>query len=607
MWVDAERALYFTPRVLELLGLPLEPRENLLARYLGGVYSDDQHAVATLLRCELPAGPLECRYRFTPPEGPLRWIEHRGRVERTRTGQLIRQGGTIRDVTNEVGRELERREAHARLEALVNAMPFAVWGRSGSGLPVTHQNAESVAAWGDIRGTRLDDAPLEVRAIWQAQLADVMTGQVVRAKQEQVRQGERHILQEIIAPVVVEDEVTGAVGVAIDVTDEERARIRLQEAHKLESLGVLAGGIAHDFNNLLTAILGNASLLRVEHGQSMLVSTQLDHIEAAARRAAELCRQMLTYAGRGRFALRPVNLNDIIASIQALMAVTLPQQAALDFALAPELPRVLADDTQIRELLMNLVMNASEALRNRPGTITISTSSGHRRARELAHTVFSPQLGDGEYVSLRVRDTGEGMTDDTITRIFDPFFSTRFAGRGLGLASAMGIVRAHNGALAVDSQPGSGSTFELLLPVHLGHGVLAPEGVSQDAASKRPSARVGGTVLVIDDEFGVRTLARSVLERSGMAVLLAEDGARGVEIFRTRADEVRVVMVDLTMPGLDGRETLEQLRLIRPDVPAILMSGYTPADLDECPTHQFLQKPFSPATLRTIVRRVLEE
>jgi signal transduction histidine kinase len=414
MWVDAERALYFTPRVLELLGLPLEPRENLLARYLGGVYSDDQHAVATLLRCELPAGPLECRYRFTPPEGPLRWIEHRGRVERTRTGQLIRQGGTIRDVTNEVGRELERREAHARLEALVNAMPFAVWGRSGSGLPVTHQNAESVAAWGDIRGTRLDDAPLEVRAIWQAQLADVMTGQVVRAKQEQVRQGERHILQEIIAPVVVEDEVTGAVGVAIDVTDEERARIRLQEAHKLESLGVLAGGIAHDFNNLLTAILGNASLLRVEHGQSMLVSTQLDHIEAAARRAAELCRQMLTYAGRGRFALRPVNLNDIIASIQALMAVTLPQQAALDFALAPELPRVLADDTQIRELLMNLVMNASEALRNRPGTITISTSSGHRRARELAHTVFSPQLGDGEYVSLRVRDTGEGMTDDTI-------------------------------------------------------------------------------------------------------------------------------------------------------------------------------------------------
>jgi signal transduction histidine kinase len=604
MWVEAERALYISPRVLDLLGLPLEPQADLLARFVRGIHPDDQGPVFTLLRCQSPAGAFELRYRFTPPEGPLRWIEDRGRVERTRAGQLVRQGGAMRDVTGEVGRELERREAHARLEALVNAMPFAVWGRSGPGRAVTHQNAESIATWGDIRGSAPSDAPPEVRAVWQAQLADVMTGQILRERREYTRQGERRILQEIVAPVIVGDEVTGAVGVAIDVTDEERVRTRIQETHKLESLGVLAGGIAHDFNNLLTAILGNANLLRIERHQSPTAAAQLDQIEAAARRAAELCRQMLAYAGRGRFALQPLDLNALIRGIEALMAVTLPGRATLNISLAPRLPAVLADDTQIRQLLMNLVINASEALRDGFGTIAIATSSGRRTTGELAATVFSPQLNGGEYVSLSVSDTGEGMTDDTMARIFDPFFSTRFTGRGLGLAAVVGIVRAHKAALRVESHPGSGSTFELLLPAHEGR-PAERQATPPDLETGRPAWRASGTVLVVDDELGVRTLTRSVLERAGLTVILAEDGAGGVDTFRARADEVQIVVVDLTMPGLDGRETLQQIRRIRPDVSAILMSGYTPADLDDWPSHEFLQKPFTPAALRAIVRRIL--
>ena len=264
MWVEAERALYLSPRVLDLLGLSAVPHAELLTRFLDGIHADELAIVTRLVRRELDAGRFELRYRFTPPDGPLRWIEDRGRVERGDDGALIRQGGALRDATREVGRELERREADARLEALVNAMPIAVWGRSGPELTVTHQNAASIATWGDLRGLPLDDSPVEVRELWRAQIAAVMTGQVVRARREHLQGGERRILNDIMAPVVVEDRVVGVVGLAMDLTDEERARVRTQDAHKLESLGVLAGGIAHDFNNLLTAILGNASLLQME-------------------------------------------------------------------------------------------------------------------------------------------------------------------------------------------------------------------------------------------------------------------------------------------------------------------------------------------------------
>jgi two-component system, cell cycle sensor histidine kinase and response regulator CckA len=284
------------------------------------------------------------------------------------------------------------------------------------------------------------------------------------------------------------------------------------------------------------------------------------------------------------------------------MGVTLPSKATLHVSLAPRLPAVLADETQIRQLLMNLVINASEALRDGPGTIAVATSAGRRTARELASTAFSPQLSGGEYVSLRVSDTGEGMTDDTLARIFDPFFSTRFTGRGLGLAAVVGIVRAHKAALRVESQPGAGSTFELLLPTSEGK---ATGGTARDAEHERPAWRASGTVLVIDDELGVRTLTRNVLERAGLTVVLAEDGAGGVETFRARAEDVQIVVVDLTMPGLDGRETLQHIRRIRPDVPAILMSGYTPTDLEDWPSHEFLQKPFTPTALRAMVRRIL--
>ncbi len=783
MWVEAERALYVSPRVLDILGLPAEPQADLIRGFQRGIHPDDEGALLPLLGRQAPTGAFALRYRFTPPQGPLRWIEDRGRVERLESGELIRQGGAMRDVTREVGQERERREADARLEALINAMPFAVWGRNASTLAVTHQNAVAMQQWGDLLGSALEDAPAEIRGVWQAQIAEVMTGQIVRARHGQFLRGERRVIEEIIAPVVVEDRVTGVVGVGLDVTEEERIRTfegllaeiaaecasrpadtldsaltdalakigrffgarvcllceftpdrqvqlthwwidpatgrerpramefdcdpirtlldrlaankpvvvrsldelpegseerewlterhvqsavliptqpvdapltvlaflggpdervdwpvdtpalarlasallssvlarirveedqraierRIQEAQRLESLGVLAGGIAHDFNNLLTAILGHASLLRHDKDVSETAAVSLQEITDAATRAAELCRQMLGYAGRGRFALQLLDLNELIRGTRELLSVPIPKRARLDFVLSPDLPAVLADESQIRQLLANLLINAAEALPDGAGTVTISTSCGWRRADELTRTAFSPQLSDGEYVSLSVSDTGGGMTPDTLARIFDPFFSTKFAGRGLGLAAVIGITRAHKGALRVETRRGAGSTFELLLPAQQSPAMALaasdPSGASSDLANWRAS----GTVLVVDDQLGVRNLTRSVLERAGMTVILSDSGAQGVDTFRELAADVRLVMIDLTMPGLDGRETLAAMRRIRADVPAILMSGYSTEDLLRSSEHAFLQKPFTPAALRAAVKRALNE
>jgi two-component system cell cycle sensor histidine kinase/response regulator CckA len=252
-------------------------------------------------------------------------------------------------------------------------------------------------------------------------------------------------------------------------------------------------------------------------------------------------------------------------------------------------------------VLMNLMINAAEALGEGEGTITIRTEARHLDAHELAATVFSPQLIEGPYVVLSVRDTGVGMTPEVLSRIFDPFFSTKFTGRGLGLPAVVGIVRAHHGGLRVHSTPGAGSTFELLLRAQPGRATVAADDRQVPDEATLARWRTTGTVLVVDDENGVRELLKSVLERAGFTVVIAEDGREAVEAFRPIADSVTLALIDLTMPGLDGRETLAAMRSIKPDLRAILMSGYSPADMVSAASHGFLQKPFTPYTVRKAV------
>jgi len=385
--------------------------------------------------------------------------------------------------------------------------------------------------------------------------------------------------------------------------DEQRHAVerRLLDAQKLQSLGALAGGIAHDFNNLLTAVLGHASLARSIVAPSR-ADTSLEQIEIAAKRAAELCRQMLAYAGRARVERSIIDLNSLVEDTSSLLHVSVSKKTSLDVRRAAHLPAVEGDHSQLRQILMSLVINASEAIGDREGVITISTGDVTVSGEQLANTVFSPDLPGGRYVSLEVRDTGPGMSADTQARIFDPFFTTKFTGRGLGLASVVGIVRAHRGALRVTSAPGAGSAFLLLLPAHEGRPAvtLADTELTSHASPARNS------VLVIDDEPGVRTLVQAVLEPSGVQVTLAEDGRRGLELFLANPDRFDAVLVDLTMPGLDGHETLAAMREQRPGLRAILMSGYTEQDAATTAAHTFLQKPFSPQALRTALTRLFD-
>ncbi len=408
----------------------------------------------------------------------------------------------------------------------------------------------------------------------------------------------REILGLVRAEKIVVDGRECLLAAMVDVTERRRAeeeRLALERrvwhAQKLESLGVLAGGIAHDFNNLLVAILGNASLANCGLAQGSPLAGALGDIEAAARRASELCSQLLAYSGRGTFVVAPVDLNQPIEEMVHLIQVSISKKVDLHLDLARRALVIEADATQLRQVVLNLVVNASEAIGEATGTIVISTgtSEAHAPARG-ARVADERPLGPCAY--LEVRDDGSGMDAETQGRLFDPFFTTKFTGRGLGLSAVLGIVKAHHGAIEVESAPRKGTLFRVLFP--LLSGVSTPRG--EHATSGEGHWRGEGTVLVIDDDASVRAVAQPMVERYGFSVLLAEDGLDGVEVFRAHADGIALVLLDLTMPRLGGREVLQAIRALRKDVPIVLMSGYGESEAAGLVAGQdvqaFLQKPF---------------
>jgi CheY-like chemotaxis protein len=389
-----------------------------------------------------------------------------------------------------------------------------------------------------------------------------------------------------------------------DRTDPSPARP--EEELRDPSLAVLAGGIAHDFNNLLTGILGNANLARLESPPGSPAVPYLDQIEQICLRAAELCKQMLAYAGKGRFAIEPLDLNRLIADMTHLLQVTISGTAMLNLRLAPRLPPVRGDASQLRQVVMNLVINASEALADVGGLIELATEVVQIDGDFARDNSTDAEVLDGECILLEVRDNGTGMTEDVKARVFDPFFTTKFTGRGLGLAAVQGIVRGHGGAIAVQSEPGRGSTFRVFLPRAKEMAHTMPPA---DAANG--TWRGEGTVLIADDEEAVRLTAARMMEALGFQVVLAAGGAEAIDRFRAAPEAFRLALVDLTMPQLSGEEVVRQLRKVRADLRVLLMSGCPDTELmsrsaDNEPV-DFLPKPFQLATLVAKVREALTE
>ena len=396
----------------------------------------------------------------------------------------------------------------------------------------------------------------------------------------------------------------GANGVFQDITERRQAEDALRQAQKLESLGVLAGGIAHDFNNLLTAVLGNLNLAQTcipEHSPAV---PYLENVEKTVLRAADLTKQMLAYSGKGRFVVKVHDLNQVVDEMTHLLQVSIPKKTALRFLLAPQILSIEADAAQIHQVVMNLVTNASDAIGDKEGAITVATHVEALKEGEIQAANPGRTLPVGPYAVLEVSDSGCGMESSVIERIFDPFFSTKASGRGLGLSAMLGILRGHKAGIRIQSQVGKGSTFTVYLPLTAGR---PAEAIPVDATKE---GNFTGEALVVDDEPSVLEFASQALDRLGFKTTTARDGLEAMDLFTHSPDRFDLVLLDLTMPRMDGREALGELRRIRPNIPVILSSGYSNQDfLKELASEKhllFLQKPYQLKNLKLAIQELLQ-
>ncbi len=385
--------------------------------------------------------------------------------------------------------------------------------------------------------------------------------------------------------------------------EKQKLQLKMLETQKLESIGVLAGGIAHDFNNLLTVIISHNAIAREDPAGSL---SNLGHIDAAAHRAADLCRQMLSYVSHTPFDLALVELNSLVSETLQLLQLSIRKNAILQLDPSPEFLLTDADATQLRQVLMNLVINASDAIGDRPGHILVSTKNTHHDAASLARSRTTNKPQPGSYHTITVSDNGGGMSPETLSKIFDPFFTTKYSGRGLGLAAVQGIIRSHHGALFVESTPGVGTAFTILLPVSQSH--TAPR---ETATPLSPTAAVtlqNRHIVIVDDEVFIREVAENFLRRRGSTTVTASEGHQALSLIRRSPRPIDIVILDQTMPGLNGYDTLLELRRTHPTLPVLAVSGYTTTSREEfrkIPHTDFLAKPYDQADLERALIKLL--
>jgi PAS domain S-box-containing protein len=523
-----------------------------------------------------------------------------------------------RDGLAVLSRDITERKRHDeeawRLAAIVESSEDAIISKALDGTILTwNTGAERVYGYpaGDVVGRSMTlllpaDRPDEESQI----LHRIARGERVEHFETVRRTKSGHLIDVSLTISPIRDNrgrVIGASHVARDITERREFEAKLKESTKLESLGVLAGGVAHDFNNLLTGILGNASLagdlLPPSYGQLRAV---LREVVSASERAAHLTRQLLAYAGKGRFVIQVLDLSEMVREISQLIRSSIPKNVQMRLNLAEKLPGIAADSAQIQQVIMNMVINAAEAIpEEQMGNVLITTSSQEVDENYLRQIFSADELGAGEYVVLEVHDTGVGMDEGTLSRIFDPFFTTKFTGRGLGLSAVQGIVRGHKGAIRVYSKPGEGTTFKILFPA-------SPDSLppADGAELTVAGGHRGLVVLVVDDEQTVRRTAKTSLEFHGYSVIVAESGKEALDVFSTLVQEVAVVLLDLSMPGMGGEEVLRQLQLIRPDVKVVLSSGFNEVEVVQRFTGKglagFLQKPYTSAALGVAIDRALK-
>lgn len=421
-----------------------------------------------------------------------------------------------------------------------------------------------------------------------------------------------------IAPLIDNtNNLMGTLHILKDITplkksQEEKLHIerKLLQTQKLESLGILAGGVAHDFNNFLMGILGNAELALMKRDELPSdVIKNLETIKKITEKAANLTQQMLAYSGKGKFLLKEIELNSFLKDIFDLIKVSIPKKAVIHLNLDTSKQLFIKGDPgQIEQVIMNLIINAGEALDSKEGLITISTGRQWCDKKYFSETIdaISNDLSEGDYVFFEVTDTGIGMDKETMAKIFEPFFTTKFTGRGLGLSAIQGIVRGHNGAIRVYSEKGKGTSFKIIFPA-----VQKTENIAHEMKEMEKILNINGCVMVVDDEYMVREATNKMLELMGLKTILGKDGKEALSIFKERHDDIAIVLLDLTMPGLNGDEVFRELKKIKPDVKVILMSGYNDQETSQRLVGRgitaFIQKPFSYEKLKEKIENILKD
>jgi len=594
-----------SPQHDRLFGYKVPLRHWDYKTLLRHVHPDDREAVDRELRATMAEGNRSLEFRIVWPDGSVHWLWSSARMHPGASGEPAHINGVIVDITSRRRAEDELREqaqlldlAHDAILALDRRGRICFWNRGAEQMYGYSRDEALGMVAHELLQTQSPDPLHEVermvvdRGHWEGELTHTR------------KDGSRLVVStRWAARLGASGEHLGWLEINTDITERRRIEEQLRHTQKLESLGVLAGGVAHDFNNLLTGILGNASLALDRIQEPNPHRELIEEVMRAAERAADLTRQLLAYAGKGRFVMRNVDLAALVKEMSGLVQTSIAKRVQVRLQLE-EVPPVFADQGQMQQIVMNLVINAAEAVGPEGGTVLVRTAVQPVDEQYIGTMSSAGELlRPGNYVMLEVHDSGCGMDEEVVKKIFDPFFTTKFAGRGLGLSAVLGIVRSHLGALKVYTQPGRGSTFKLLFPV------------SKQSGTESPIEPVGdlvgtGTVLVVDDEEVVRRAARHALERYGYQVLMANDGREAIEIYQ-REPEITLVLLDLTMPVMSGEETLRQLQTMNSEVRVLLTSGYNEVEAVQRFAGKgfagFIQKPYTAASLAERVKEVMAQ
>jgi PAS domain S-box-containing protein len=616
---SVERLRGFTPE--EVMARPMEatltPESARLARKALG------NALARDRGTDGPAKPV--RLELTQPckDGSIIPTEIVASPIYDSGGRLEGILGVTRDIGDRKRAERAQRKTARLLESILDHSPalITVLDADARYVLVNQAAAEAIGKPADrLRGRAAADVlPAEMASRFQGRIRQVLRERTPMTVHESIplATGLRDFETTLFPIETADGPLLG--GIARDVTERNQAEAnqrelerRLLHAQKLESLGVLAGGVAHDFNNILMTVMGNVELALEDPIVESFTRESLEEALKAARRAADLTRQMLAYSGKGKFLSQRLDMNELIRENAPMIRVPLAGRCSLALNLADSLPPILADPEQIRQVLMNLAANAAEAIGEDAGTVTLQTDLAELDAKTLAAGAADPPPPPGSYVRLSVIDNGGGMDAETRQRLFDPFFSTKFLGRGLGMSAVQGIVRGHDGSLFVESVPGRGTTVAAAFPAM----EIPGDTASEAEAGERSPARAASSaetesrvVLVVDDDEAVRRLGEAMVARLGYQTRSARDGIDALETFREHGHEIVAVLLDWRMPRLDGPRTAEALRELAPDLPILLSSGFSREEagrrLGPADVSGFIQKPYRMSALRDAFQRLL--